>query len=384
RLRLRLRFRLRGRCGACGRVPSRPRRLDVYRGARLRRRGPGLHRKPRCGERLWVETGGNFVAFLRRVLVALDRGQRKPFVGLGVILRHAGAAGVQDAEIVLAVGDAVIGGLAEPVGGVGVIRRPVDALGIEHGEIVHRLAVTLAGRGEIKVARGDEILFHPDAFFVKTAEAELRRRQALLGGAFEPQRRRLVAARHAVAIGEARADLVGGGRIAGERGGAQRRSADAGRQFVAGRRRGARQGAGDVGGGGNGGDRVPRVVTGGGLLCRLGADIGAGFRVRLRHGQRRRRRARNGKRRRRGCGRWLRRRCLRLRFRQRRDGRRCFLGLRRFLRLLGGSSGRRNLRSGFEQPRRDLYAADHDQGGGTGNDQRARALTRILSRGAFA
>ena len=154
-----------------------------------------------------------------------------------------------------------------------------------------------------------------------------------------------------------------------------------GRQFVAERCRRARQRTGDVGGGGNGCDRVPRAVTGGGLLCRLGADIGAGFRVRLRHGQRRRRRARNGKRRRRGGGRWLRRwsRCG-CRFRQGRDRRRRFLGLRRFLwlRLLGGSSGRRNLGSGFEQPRRDLYAADHDQGGGAGNDQRACALTRIL------
>src|ERR1700692_1084665 len=82
----------------------------------------------------------------------------------------------------------------------------------------------------------------------------------------------------------------------------------------------------------------------------------------------------------RGGGRGLWRRCLRLRFRQGRDRRRRFLGLRRFLwlGLLGGSSGRRNLRSGFEQPRRDLYAADHDQGGGAGNDQRARALTRIF------
>ena len=61
----------------------------------------------------------------------------------------ADAAGIEDAEIVLAVGDAVIGGLAEPFGRGLIVRLAVDALGIEHGEIVHRLGVARLGGAAI-------------------------------------------------------------------------------------------------------------------------------------------------------------------------------------------------------------------------------------------
>ncbi len=116
-----------------------------------------------CGSR-WAATSSRFLAASPSPLLGR---QREPLVGFGVVLLHADAAGVKDGEIVLAVGDAAIGGLAEPLRGSAVIGRAVDALGIEHREIVHRLAVALRGGRSIEVARHGEVLLHPDALFVK-------------------------------------------------------------------------------------------------------------------------------------------------------------------------------------------------------------------------
>ena len=69
-----------------------------------------------------VEMAGDLVALLRRVLVAVPGGEEEPLVGLGEVLLHADAARVEDGEIVLAVGDASIGGLAEPLRGGAVVR----------------------------------------------------------------------------------------------------------------------------------------------------------------------------------------------------------------------------------------------------------------------
>ena len=108
------------------------------------------------------------------------------------------------AEIVLAVGHAVVGRLAEPAGRGLVVGLAVDAFGVEHGEIVHRLGVAGFGGGDIEAAGGVEVLLHADALFVEAAEAELRRRQALVGGALEPRRGLGQVLRDAAAFGEAR------------------------------------------------------------------------------------------------------------------------------------------------------------------------------------
>ena len=70
----------------------------------------------------------------------------------------------EDAEIVLAVGNAVFRGLAEPLCGGGVVRLALDAFGIEHGEVVHGLGVALAGGGHIELARGVRSFFTPWPF----------------------------------------------------------------------------------------------------------------------------------------------------------------------------------------------------------------------------
>ena len=73
----------------------------------------------------------------------------------------AEAAGVEDAEVELAVTDAVFGRPAEPLRGSGVIRLAVAALGEQHGEIMHGAGVagfgralgTIAGRGRSRGRR---------------------------------------------------------------------------------------------------------------------------------------------------------------------------------------------------------------------------------------
>ncbi len=76
------------------------------------------------------------------------------------------------------------------------------------------LACAGFGRREIEAARGFEVLLDAHALFVEAAEAELRRHQALLGGALEPFRGGREVLRHAAAFGEAHRDLEFGGRVA--------------------------------------------------------------------------------------------------------------------------------------------------------------------------
>src|SRR5580698_11006082 len=116
-----MRFRLR-RIGL-GYVPAGGRRFHVDRFIGLRHGFPGLYCKPRSGERLLIKLRSDFVAFLSSIFIALIGSEREPFVRLSEVLRHADTARIQDAEIVLAVGDAAISGFAEPMGGVAVIRR---------------------------------------------------------------------------------------------------------------------------------------------------------------------------------------------------------------------------------------------------------------------
>ena len=138
----------------------------------------------------------------------------------------------QDAEIVLAVGNPCVRRLAEPLGGAGVVGLAVDAFGIEHGEIMHGLGVAPRGGGKIELAGVGEVLLHALALFQKARKTELRRRQALGGRALEPMRGFLQVRRHAAPFGEARADFVGGGGIAGDGGAAQMNAADFRRQLV--------------------------------------------------------------------------------------------------------------------------------------------------------
>ena len=229
------------RLGAPGRdrrVPTAGRCLDLEGCLRLRLGGPSLHRGLRRRQRLLIEPRAHVVALLGGFPVALAGREREPLVGFGQVLLHADAARIEDAEIVLAVGDAVVGGLAEPLCRAQVVGLAVDALGVEHGEIVHRLGVAGFAGGEIEAARGIEVLLDPKPLLVEAAEPEMRGHEPLLGGALEPFGGFGEILRDAAAFGVALRDLELGGRIALEGGGAQG-ATDRCRQLVgaAGRRR---------------------------------------------------------------------------------------------------------------------------------------------------
>src|SRR5690348_1060448 len=98
-------------------IPSGRGRLHLGRGFGLRLGGPGLDRSARGRQRRRVEARADVVALLGGFLVALAGRKREPLVGFGQILLDPDAARVEDAQIVLAVGDAVVGGIAEPLGG---------------------------------------------------------------------------------------------------------------------------------------------------------------------------------------------------------------------------------------------------------------------------
>ena len=245
--------------GAESQPPAGARHVDGVVGLRFRREG--LDRELGRSQRLGVEPLGDIVALADRIRVALRRGQAEPFEGFGEVLFDADAAGIEDAEVELAVGDAAIGRLAEPLRRALVVGALAAAVGVEHGQIMHRLGVAALGGLHVIAPRDIDVLLHAEALLVEGPEPEDRRHHAGLRRAVVPFRGFVEIRGHAFAFGEAHADLVGRGRIALQRGGAQHRSADRLRQpfgrrhlhlgeLAAGRRsRLGRNRAGDIAGG---------------------------------------------------------------------------------------------------------------------------------------
>src|ERR1700733_8910349 len=151
------------------RIPTARRSRDVDGIVGLGFSREGLDRELGRGQRLGIETLGNVVALATSVNIALRCGQAEPLEGFGEVLVNADAAGVENAEIILAVGDAAIGGLAEPLRRALVVGALAAAVGIQHPEIVHRLGVAALG-GLHVIAAGDiDVLFHAQALLVEGA-----------------------------------------------------------------------------------------------------------------------------------------------------------------------------------------------------------------------
>src|SRR5262249_31319460 len=85
------------------------------------------------------------------------------------------AAGIEDAEIVLAVRDALVGRLAEPLRGGAIVGLTVDAFRVEHGEIVDRLGVPFVGARDIELAGSLEGPLHALAFFLRGCRGDTSR-----------------------------------------------------------------------------------------------------------------------------------------------------------------------------------------------------------------
>ena len=107
-----------------------------------RRRLPSCRRSSvRRRHRLGVERLGDIVARLGGIGIAAAGGQREPLVRLLEVSADAEAAGIEHAQVELAVGHAAVGGLLEPLGGGFELLLAQLAAGIERGEVVHRHAV---------------------------------------------------------------------------------------------------------------------------------------------------------------------------------------------------------------------------------------------------
>src|SRR3569623_2078032 len=103
-------------------IPSAGRCGNLERLGRLLLNLEGLGRELGFGERCRIEPLGDVVTLVRGIGITLRCGEAEPFIGFGEVLFDADAARVKNAEVELAVGDAVFGGLAEPVGGDLVVR----------------------------------------------------------------------------------------------------------------------------------------------------------------------------------------------------------------------------------------------------------------------
>src|SRR5208283_175151 len=114
------------------------------------------------------------------------------------VLFDADAAGIEDAEVELAVGDAAIGGLAEPLSRVLVVGALAAAVGVEHGEVMHRLGVAALGGLHVVAPRDVDVLFDAETLLIEGSEPEyrgdhagLRRAVIPFGGLFEVLRNAL-------------------------------------------------------------------------------------------------------------------------------------------------------------------------------------------------
>src|SRR5207237_10406008 len=167
------------------------------------------------------------VALATGVRVALGCRQAEPFEGFGEVLFDADAAGIEDAEVELAVGDAAVGGFAEPDRRALVIGALAATVCVEHGQIMHRLGAAALGRLRIITPRDIDVLFHAQALFVERPEPEDRRHHASLRRTVVPFGGLVEIRGNALAFGKAHADLVSSGRVAAQHGGAQYQAADA-------------------------------------------------------------------------------------------------------------------------------------------------------------
>src|SRR5262245_29266916 len=101
----------------------------------------GLDRKLGRGQRLRIEALCDVGWLVGRFRIALGGREAEPLEGFGEVLFDTDAAGIKDAEIELAIGDAAVGGLAEPLRRALVVAAVAAAIGVQHREIVHRLGV---------------------------------------------------------------------------------------------------------------------------------------------------------------------------------------------------------------------------------------------------
>src|SRR6185369_16285907 len=148
-------------------IPAARWRLEIGGLVGLALGSEALRGELRRRQRLLVEPRRNLIALLGSVVVAVCGGQREPPIGFRQIGLNADAAGKKDGQIVLAVGDAVAGGLAEPFRRRLVVRLAVDALGVEHREIVHRLGVAFTGSRKVQPAGRLQVLLQTVTLFVK-------------------------------------------------------------------------------------------------------------------------------------------------------------------------------------------------------------------------
>src|SRR6266436_7649785 len=147
--------RRRGEClGFCCRsrnhlVPTAGRRLDGGRFIGLRHSRKSFCVQFGAFQLLRVKPRGDLVALASGVLIAAFCRQREPRIRFGEVALDAGAARIQDREIVLAIDDAMRSGPAEPLRRGRIVRPAIEACGIEYGEIMHRPGMPLVGSPHI-------------------------------------------------------------------------------------------------------------------------------------------------------------------------------------------------------------------------------------------
>src|SRR5690606_12464018 len=110
----------------------------------------------------------------------------KPLVGFTKVLRRSVAAGIQDGEVELAIGNAEFGGLREPANGGSIVWLARDAGGVQDGKVVHGAGI--AGSGGLFVICDClvEVAGNPVALLEEVPQAVLSRRRTTVCGKLVP------------------------------------------------------------------------------------------------------------------------------------------------------------------------------------------------------
>jgi hypothetical protein len=154
----------------------------------------------RLGNLRWRHDLCHQITKFFRILIALRRRQVDPHKRPDIVLRHAPAVGVHDADIVLSSGLALVGRLPIPTHRSRIILRDTLAVGVHVPEIELCIGIALVGRFLIPAYRSRIVLRHALAYFIHEQKIELSLGVALVGRFAKPSERSRIVLRHSLAV----------------------------------------------------------------------------------------------------------------------------------------------------------------------------------------
>ena len=134
------------------------------------------------------------------MVVALLGGETVPPRGLRIVPDHAAPVREKQSEVELSVSVSLFGGETKPAGGLGKIRGHAPSVDIQGSQVALSIRLALLRAQPEPLYGLGNILGHTAPFKIKASEYGLCDSQALLGGKTEPPRRLCVVLRYAASL----------------------------------------------------------------------------------------------------------------------------------------------------------------------------------------